>query len=166
MLRIDQEVWPSPFVHRLHHWLVLGTLDLYIVNVQWILTSDRFLTIFTFLNMIRDAKSFGQSVINKKNNFNLEDTSPLCRATDTPVLDLWWCLLWVSKPEWAALFALGGGIHVTHPWDLCWPLGGQHGSWTDLFHIPATRHWWGSKVRSIVPRGKTLPTELCPLGYK
>ena len=31
-------------------------------------------------------------------------------ATDTPPLDFWWCLLWVSKPEWAALFTLGGGV--------------------------------------------------------
>ena len=30
----------------------------------------------------------------------LEDTSPSCGATDTPVLDFWWCLPWVSKPEW------------------------------------------------------------------
>ena len=29
-------------------------------------------------------------------------------------LDFWWCLLWVSKPKWAALSALGGGIHFTH----------------------------------------------------
>ena len=29
---------------------------------------------------------------------NFEDISPFCRATDTPVLDFWWCLLWVSKP--------------------------------------------------------------------
>ena len=34
----------------------------------------------------------------------------ICGATDTPigdtdapVLDFWWRLLWVSKPEWAAL---------------------------------------------------------------
>ena len=33
-------------------------------------------------------------------------------AINTPVLDFWWCLLWVSKPEWAALFALGGGVCV------------------------------------------------------
>ena len=43
----------------------------------------------------------------------LEDISPFCGATDTPVLDFWWCLLWVSKPEWAALFVLGGGVRVT-----------------------------------------------------
>ena len=28
-------------------------------------------------------------------------------ATDTLVLDFWRRLLWVSKPEWAALFTLG-----------------------------------------------------------
>ena len=44
----------------------------------------------------------------------LEDISPFCGTTDTSVLDIWWRLLWVSKPVWAALFALGKGIHVTH----------------------------------------------------
>ena len=34
--------------------------------------------------------------------------------TDTPVLAFWWCVLWVSKPEWAALFTLGRGVHVTY----------------------------------------------------
>ena len=33
-------------------------------------------------------------------------------ATDTPVLDFWEHLLWVSKPEWATLFTLGGGVRV------------------------------------------------------
>ena len=31
--------------------------------------------------------------------FFFKDISPFCRATDTPVLDFWWHLLWVSKPE-------------------------------------------------------------------
>ena len=35
-------------------------------------------------------------------------------VTDTPVLNFWWHVLWVSKPEWAALFAIDGGVHVTH----------------------------------------------------
>ena len=43
----------------------------------------------------------------------LEDISPFCGATDTPVLDFSWRLLWVSKPEWAALFTLGRGVRVT-----------------------------------------------------
>ena len=29
--------------------------------------------------------------------------SPFCWATDTPVLDFWWHLLWVSKPEWGLI---------------------------------------------------------------
>ena len=40
----------------------------------------------------------------------LEDTSPFCGATDSPVLDFWCRLLWDSKSEWAALFALDRGI--------------------------------------------------------
>ena len=70
----------------------------------------------------------------------------------TPVLVFWWRLLWVSKPEWAALFILGGGMHVTHfpkihLWcDFCWPLESQ----AILFHVPVSRHWWGSKLGSIV----------------
>ena len=34
-------------------------------------------------------------------------------ATDTPVLDFWWRLFNGSKPEWATLFTLGGGIPLT-----------------------------------------------------
>ena len=70
----------------------------------------------------------------------------------TPVLVFWWRLLWVSKPEWAALFILGGGMHVTHfpkihlLCDFCWPLESQ----AILFHVPVSRHWWGSKLGSIV----------------
>ena len=33
-----------------------------------------------------------------------------CGATDIPVLNFWWCLLWVSKPEWSAPFELGRGM--------------------------------------------------------
>ena len=79
-----------------------------------------------------------------------EDISPFVRVTDTPVLDFWWCLLWVLKPEWAALFTLSGGIHVVHSprftlWcNTCWPLG-------ILFYIPVNRHWWISKLGSIMP---------------
>ena len=43
---------------------------------------------------------------------NLEGISPFCGATDTPVLDFWWHVLWVWKPEWAALPTLGRGICV------------------------------------------------------
>ena len=30
----------------------------------------------------------------------LKDMNPFCGATDTPILDFWWRLLLVSKPEW------------------------------------------------------------------
>ena len=43
----------------------------------------------------------------------LEDISPFCGATDTPFMDFWWCLFWISKPEWATLFVLGRGACVT-----------------------------------------------------
>ena len=43
----------------------------------------------------------------------LANTSPFCGGTDASVLDFWWCCLWVSKPKWAALFMLSGGICVT-----------------------------------------------------
>ena len=49
---------------------------------------------------------------------------------------------------------------------------GQHGSQAVLFHIPGSRHWWGSKLESIMPPLTTvwdqvnaLPTELCLLDY-
>ena len=30
----------------------------------------------------------------------LKDTSPFCGAIDTPALDFWWRVPWVSKPGW------------------------------------------------------------------
>ena len=62
--------------------------------------------------------------------------SSFCGATDTPVSDFWWCLLWVSKPEWVLPYsslAEAYVLHYTFPeihlWcNTCWPLGGQHGS--------------------------------------
>ena len=40
------------------------------------------------------------------NNFGGHIHMSYFGATDTPVLDFWWRLLWVSKAERAALFAL------------------------------------------------------------
>ena len=39
---IDQQVQPSLFVHYFNHWLVLCTLHLLIVNVQWCRNGDGF----------------------------------------------------------------------------------------------------------------------------
>ena len=43
-----------------------------------------------------------------------EDIRPFHGATDTQVLDFWWYLLWVSKPEWAVLFSLGRCVCDVH----------------------------------------------------
>ena len=37
---------------------------------------------------------------------------PPCEQND--VLDFWLHLLWVSKPEWSALFTFGGGVCDIH----------------------------------------------------
>ena len=41
----------------------------------------------------------------------LKDISPFCGVTDSPVLNFWWHLLWVS--EWAALFTFYGSIFTS-----------------------------------------------------
>ena len=64
--------------------------------------------------------------------------SPFCGATDTPVSDFWWRLLWVSKPEWVLPYLSLAEVYILHYmfpeihlWcDTCWPLGIQHGSCT------------------------------------
>ena len=64
-----------------------------------------------------------------------------------PVLDFWWCLLWISKP---ALFTFGRSIHVTHS-----PMFTSGVTPTNLLaasmatHVPASRNWWASKPGTI-----------------
>ena len=66
----------------------------------------------------------------------LEDMSPFCGATDTPVSDFWWHVFWVSKPEWvlpysslAEAYMLRYMCPEIHLWcNTCQPLGSQHGS--------------------------------------
>ena len=78
-------------------------------------------------------------------NYRISWKDPFCGATDTPVLDFWWHLLWVWKPEWVLPY-----LHLAEAYDVCymfpeihlwcytcWPLGGQHGCQADLFQIPA-----------------------------
>ena len=78
-------------------------------------------------------------------NFFLEDISPFCGATDTPVLDFWWGLPRGSKPVWIPygdvslwfkasvdpllvyLSSMCNGF-LRSRCDNCWPLGSQHGS--------------------------------------
>ena len=42
-------------------------------------------------------------------------SSHFCGATDIPVLDFWWRLLWVSKPKWTANLALAKDMHGIFP---------------------------------------------------
>ena len=109
---------------------------------------------------------------------NLEDISPFSGATNTPVLAFWWCLLWVSKPEWTALIMLDGGTCVTHslsftsgatPSDLLvasmaakpfssmylWAGIGRAQNWDLSCHCHLT----------VCDQPDALPTELCRLGF-
>ena len=65
MLWFDQQVQPSPFVHRLYYWLMLYTLGQYIVNVQRSTTSNGFLTIFTFWICYRAPTVWSENVHNR-----------------------------------------------------------------------------------------------------
>ena len=74
---------------------------------------------------------------------NILDMIPFCRATDTPVLDFWWRLLWVSKPEWVLPYLSLVEAYVlcyTFPeinlWcDTCQPSWWPAWQWSRLFHI-------------------------------
>ena len=70
----------------------------------------------------------------------LEDISPYCGISDTPVTDFWWRLPWVSNPgliPWRACFvARVQWIPQNHfECNTYWRLGGQFG---DLSRFPST----------------------------
>ena len=68
----------------------------------------------------------------------LEDIGPFCRATDTSVLDFWWCLPWVSKPRWILCMLSCLCDPQIHLWcNTCWLYRSQHGSRTVLIHVLA-----------------------------
>ena len=95
-------------------------------NMLLVVFSLLFNTLITSIHNIGDDKpmwrcvkpvsTFVQCAIildySARDSIILKDTSPFCGATDTPVFDFWWCLLLVSKPEWAALFQLGIGVCI------------------------------------------------------
>ena len=86
--------------------------------------------------------------------FRLLVTSPLgFKATVGSHIHTWW-----RQPHYTLPV-----IHLLCY--TCCPLGGQHCCWADLFHIPATRHWWGSNGRPIPSLLTAPPTALCRLGY-
>ena len=106
-------------------------------------------------------------VIAKKQVFKLlEDMSPFCGATDIPVLNFWWRLLWVPKPEWVLPFSSLAEAYMLqyrflqiHLWcDTCRPLGSQHGgravSSTYLQGIGGTRN---RELFVFMVKGLSLP---------
>ena len=89
---------------------------------MWCYLRYYFLCLFSVFGNWRNREHGTRTVVKWEPCIPLECTfsvanvtlkNPFCGATDTPVLDFWWCLLWVSKPEWAALFTLERGICVT-----------------------------------------------------
>ena len=91
----------------------------------------------------------------------LEDISPFRGATDTPLLDFWWHLPWVSMPGWIPFCMLS---HLCDPqihlWcDTCWLYRGQHGSWAFLIPVLADRgvhkHLWrfGQRLKAMTTCG-------------
>ena len=68
-------------------------------------------------------------------------------------MDFCGCLLWVSKPQWEALLHLSEIQLWCHN---CQPLGNQHDSRANLFHVPMSRHLWGLKPRPISPQTMTI----------
>ena len=51
--------------------------------------------------------------------FFLEDMSVFCGETDTPVLDFWWRLLWVSKPDILRDSPLVRHLPISWTWISC-----------------------------------------------
>ena len=94
--------------------------------------------------------------------------SPFCGATDTPVLDFWWCLPWVSKPGWIprlrGFVACVPWIPESHLWcDTCWLYRGQHGSRSRLaevgqFCTEMSDLCWKRKTRFTCLFGQSIGT--------
>ena len=86
--------------------------------------------------------------------FNLGDISPFCWVIDTPVLDFWCCLPWVSMPGWIHLLACF--INCAH-WipqiHLCAtsadPLVASMEA-SHFIHVLVLVHWWGSSPEPTV----------------
>ena len=79
-------------------------------------------------------------------------------VTDTPVLDFWWRLLWVSKPEWAALFALGIGTQCIAYWIMLCYVYWKMMNNEIVFNIVKSAHTttW-SITRDLRPRVRESP---------
>ena len=69
--------------------------------------------------------------------------------------------LWVLKPQWAALLAVGKGVCVTHSPLVQHLLTSWQPTWQLSQSLPVSRHWGNLKLGPIVPQINALPTELC-----
>ena len=79
----------------------------------------------------------------------LEDISPFCGATDTPVLDFWWHPAWVG-PFACMLCCLCFMDSSDSPLvNTCWLLGNQHDSWAIFNPSPQYLYMWQCDQRQI-----------------
>ena len=77
------------------------------------------------------------------------DVSSGFKAREGSLINTWWRHTYYTFPE----------IHL---WcDTYWPLGSQHGSWTNLFHVPASSHQWDLKLGANMPQMTNSTFWLC-----
>ena len=113
----------------------------------------------------------------KSKYFFIKKVYPFSWGHWYPFLNFWWHILWVSKPLWTALFALGGDIQVTHsirfnsgatPADiLVARMAAKPFSLTYLWaSIVGAWNWDLSCCHYLTVRDQpdVLPTDLCRLG--
>ena len=100
--------------------------------------------------------------------FFFQDISTFCGTSDTPVLDFWWCLSWVSKPRWIPFvcFLACAILRFTFPLTPA-DCRGQHSSRTFLIHILTDvsasiggGSGQGSNPRPSVQRAQRSPVDL------
>ena len=109
LLYSDRNTLELPWVHLHKQWRI------YIVN-YWPLSSPiPGLLQCSLLNFLQFSGNFGQIFL------KMADMSIFCGATDTPVLDFWWCLPIFSIRTWRRHISyMFLEIHLW--WDTCRPL--------------------------------------------
>ena len=150
---------------------ILGDLECRLWNTEFLLWALFFASTWNIVCMTLER--YEKEGTSFKKSFHYAST--FCLG---PV-DFWWCIIWISKSVYATFYTLGRGVHVIyafleiHLWsDSCWTFGSQHGSQAILFHIPASRQWWGMKLGLNVlslrvwDRADTLLNGLCQLGHQ
>ena len=107
------------------------TLQYMTTEVQWVLCqwvlceqegSQRYLSTIPYTPLIthathRTMKNYDSEILVAKQIFskkNFGGHESFLWGHWYPCFNFWWRLLWVSKPEWAALFALSRSIYGIH----------------------------------------------------